>query len=229
MIAMTPQADRGYHHGDLRNALVEAAVKLIAERGVEAFSLREAGRQVGVSPTAAYRHFADKSALLGAVASDGFARLATAMERGMARAPGAPGSPGRAAGRLAAVGEAYVDFALRHPAHFRVMFGPWLQAADCLPGVGPSGKDPFQLLVEALDGLVEAGVIQASARTGAEIVAWSAVHGLAALLVDGSLQLGPRQRAQALRRVQQSVLLGLGGDPALAGGLEPVSVEPHCR
>lgn len=230
---MTPPLERAtYHHGDLRNALVEAAVKLIAERGVEGFSLREAGRIIGVSPTAAYRHFADKSALLGAVASDGFSRMAGAMERGMARIAGTAGTPACAVARLAAVGDAYLDFALRHPSHFRVMFGPWLRDTECLPGVGPSGRDPFQILVEALDGLVAAGVISEASRAGAEIVAWSAVHGLAALVVDGSLQLAPRERDLALRRVQASILRGLGADPRLVepdGAAAAVEAALRCR
>lgn len=226
---MTPPQEReSYHHGDLRNALIEAAVRLIAERGAEGFSLREAGRLVGVSPTAAYRHFADKSALLGAVASDGFSRLAAAMERGMARAPGAAGSAERAVARMAAVGEAYVDFALRHPSHFRIMFGPWLRDTACVPGAGPSGKDPFQLLVEALDEAQAAGVIPARARDGAEVVAWSAVHGFAALVVDGTLPLGSKERSAALRRVLTGVLLGLGADASRLEPVEAVKIAPRC-
>ncbi|MBI5069307.1 MAG: TetR/AcrR family transcriptional regulator [Deltaproteobacteria bacterium] len=226
---MTPPLERdSYHHGDLRHALVEAAVKLIAERGAEGFSLREAGRLVGVSPTAAYRHFADKSALLGAVASDGFSRLAAAMEKGMARAPGAAGGPERAVARMAALGEAYVDFALRHPSHFRIMFGPWLRETECVPGVGPSGKDPFQLLVETLDEAAAAGVIPAEARAGAEVVAWSTVHGFAALVVDGTLPLSARERAAALRRVLTGVLLALGADASRLPPVEAVKFATRC-
>jgi AcrR family transcriptional regulator len=216
---MTPPLERAtYHHGDLRNALLEEAARLVGERGAEGFSLREAARAVGVSPTAAYRHFADKTALLAAVASDGFSRLAAAMEKATARVVAPAGSKARASATLAAVGEAYVEFALRHPARYRVMFGPWMgEAGDCAPGVGPSGKDPYQLLVAALDGLVESGAVRAEARAGAEVVAWSAVHGLAALLVDGLLDLGPRERAGASRLVVRSVLAGRGAAPDLAG------------
>jgi len=216
---MTPPLERAtYHHGDLRNALLDEAARLVAERGAEGFSLREAARAVGVSATAAYRHFADRTALLAAVASDGFARLAAAMERATARVAAPAGSRARAAAVLAAVGEAYVEFAVRHPARYRVMFGPWMGAAPgCAPGVGPSGRDPYQLLVDALDGLVAAGAVAPAARAGGEVVAWSAVHGLAALLVDGLLDLGPTERAAAIGLVVGNVLAGLGVDPALAG------------
>src|SRR5690242_16682619 len=118
-----PAAPRklGYHHGDLRNALVAATLKLVAKGGVEGFSLREAARAVGVSPAAAYRHFADRSALLKAVAHEGLARLAGTMEEAVASAPGAPGSPARAAAELRALGVAYVEFAVANASHFRVM------------------------------------------------------------------------------------------------------------
>jgi len=225
---MTTHLERTtYHHGDLRNALLEEAVRLVARRGVEGFSLREAARALGVSPTAAYRHFADKGSLLGAVASEGFARLATAMERAMARVEAPAGSPAHAVATLGAVGEAYVEFALRHPSHFRVMFGPWMKdAAGCEPGVSPSGKGAYQLLTDALDGLVASGAVTAEARAGAEIVAWASVHGFAALVVDRTLELSPRERAAALRQVRRKLLLGLGVRPALVDQVEPVDADP---
>jgi AcrR family transcriptional regulator len=207
-----------YHHGDLRHALLEAALDLVTTQGVEAFSLREAARELGVSPAAAYRHFADKAALLQALALEGLGRLALAMERAMERAHGAPGSPARAAAELAAVGEAYLEFAVRHPAHFRVMFGPYCphgELEEVPPEAAPHGRDPFQILVDALDALVATGAVPGAARQGAEVVAWSAVHGLASLIVSGSLLLSPAERAQSLALVLRSVLQGLGCPPAL--------------
>src|SRR5512144_3334234 len=93
----TGSARARYHHGDLRNALLETALRLVSERGAEGFSLREAARAVGVSPGAAYRHFADKAALLGALSADGHARLAVAMQRALAQLSSPPGSPAHAA------------------------------------------------------------------------------------------------------------------------------------
>jgi AcrR family transcriptional regulator len=208
----------GYHHGDLRNALVAAALKLVAKHGVEGFSLREAARAVGVSPAAAYRHFQDRSALLKALAHEGLARLALKMEQAVATAPGAPGSPARAAAELAGIGAAYVEFAVAHASHFRVMFGPWCDLADELaPELLPHGRDPLQLLVDTLDGMVRVGAITAAARQGAETFAWSAVHGFAALLVEGGLPFGAAERAQAYGVVQRMILLGLDVSPELAG------------
>jgi AcrR family transcriptional regulator len=207
-----------YHHGDLRNALVDAALELVAKHGVEGFSLREAARAVGVSPAAAYRHFEDRSALLKAVAHEGLARLALKMEEAVATAPGAPGSPARAAAELAGIGAAYVAFAVAHPAHFRVMFGPWCDLGDELaPELLPHGRDPLQLLADTLDAMVRAGAIAAAARQGAEISAWSAVHGLASLLVEGGLRLSAAECSRAHGTVMRVLLLGLGVSPELAG------------
>jgi AcrR family transcriptional regulator len=226
-----------YHHGDLRNALLETALRLVAERGPEGFSLREAAREVGVSPGAAYRHFADKQALMTALGADGHGRLATAMEKAIAKTPGTPGTKAHAATALAAIGEAYVEFAVRHPSHFRVMFGPCVQEEGFAPGCAPSGRDSFQILVDALDALVSSGAVSARARMSAEIPAWSAVHGLAALLVDGALPLAARARTDAVRMVTRTLLVGLGGDPSLApaptgpvdGDPRPASQRPARR
>jgi AcrR family transcriptional regulator len=216
-----------YHHGDLRNALLERALALVAERGPEGFSLREAAREVGVSPAAAYRHFADKDALVAAIGADGHGRLAAAMERAASRVPGAPGSRTRAAETLLAIGDAYVEFAVRHPSHFRVMFGPCLESEGFAPGCAPSGRDAFGILVGALDDLVATGAIRPEARAGAEISAWAGVHGLASLLVDGAIVLAPRERGPATQVVTRTILLGLGADPALLPAPAGLDADPR--
>ncbi len=223
----TPAAARkgGYHHGDLRNALVAEALELVTKKGVEGFSLREAARGVGVSPAAAYRHFEDRSALLEALAHQGLARLALEMEEAVATAPGTPGSPARAAAELSRLGAAYVEFAVAHPSHFRVMFGPWCDlGVELAPELLPRGRDPLHLLSDTLDGMVRAGAIKAAARESAEIPAWSAVHGFASLLVEGGLALEPAERSRAYDVVQRMILLGLGVSPDVVprtGGKAP--------
>ncbi len=219
MRARPPKRGR-YHHGDLRNALLQAALKLVARKGVEGFSLREAARAVGVSAAAAYRHFEDKSALLAAIALEGLVRLAGRMEEALARAPGAPGTPARAAAEMTAIGWAYVEFAVANPSYFRVMFGPWCehpQAAQIPPETFPRGRDPFQILADMLDGMARAGAISTASREGAEIAAWSAVHGLSSLLVEGSLLMDAVGRAQAYAVIRRTLLLAFGAPAALAG------------
>jgi AcrR family transcriptional regulator len=227
----TPAAPRkrAYHHGDLRNALLAAALKLVARHGAEGFSLREAARALGVSPAAAYRHFEDRSALLRALAHEGLSHLALAMEEAVASAPGEPGSTERAAAELARIGTAYVEFAVAHPSRFRVMFGPWCDLAQELaPELLPRGRDPLHVLTDTLDGMVRAGAITAGAREGAEVSTWSAVHGLASLLVDGGL-LDGGDRARTCALVLRTVLLGLGVAPEVAAsalGAAPATPRP---
>jgi AcrR family transcriptional regulator len=229
-VKSSPRPKRGYHHGDLKNALVTTALRLVAERGPEGFSLREAAREVGVSPGAAYRHFADRTALLAALAADGHGRLATAMERALARVPGPAGTAAHGAASLGAIGEAYVEFAVRHPAHFRVMFGPCTAMEGFIPGCAPSGRDAFQILVDTLDGLAAVGAMDASLRDSAALVAWSSVHGLAGLIVEGALEMGARDRAGAVEAVTRTLLLGLGAPPELlVQARETPSVDPRRR
>lgn len=223
---LTP-ARAGYHHGDLRQALLETTLRLVAERGAEGFSLREAAREVGVSPAAAYRHFADKPALLAALAAEGHGRLAAAMEKGAARVDEAAPPPARAAERFVAIGRAYVEFALKNSSFFRVMFGPACQGEDFEPCCAPSGRDPYRILSDTLDELVRTGAIPPARRAGAEIPAWSAVHGLATLLVDGALPVTARQRAGAFVVVARSLLHGLGCDEALLPPTPTRWEEPH--
>jgi AcrR family transcriptional regulator len=203
----------------------------VSKRGVEGFSLRETARAVGVSPAAAYRHFQDKSALLADIALDGHVRLAGVMLEALTGAQGAPGSAARATAELAAIGTAYVEFALAHPSHFRVMFGPWCEHPEReeLPmEVFPDGRDPYQFLVDALHALVRSGAISKDARAGAEIAAWSAVHGLATLLVERALPLAPAERRVAIAAVLRSILASLGA-PIPAGLRGPAPVEPPWR
>jgi len=185
-----PQKRDTYRHGDLRRALVEAGTELASEGGPEAVVLREATRRAGVAPSAAYRHFEDRRALLDAVCSAAQAALASALEEELSGLAddGNPADAARA--RLRAVGTGYMRFARKEPGLFRTAFSASdnLRSAASSVRAGSGGMTPFQLLGAALDGLVEAGVLSEGRRPGAEFLAWSAVHGLGMLLIDGPLR-----------------------------------------
>jgi AcrR family transcriptional regulator len=173
-----------YHHGDLRRALLEEAVRTIQDDGAPALTLRAVGARLGVSRTALYRHFADKSALLNAVSEEGFRRLGDALERAWADAGG--GIPG-----FEEMGRAYVQFALDNPSHYRVMFGVWNSREHHDPELRAAGTRAFQLLVDALAALQRDGV----ARRDETAVAvaryvWAVVHGISMLGIDGRLPDG---------------------------------------
>ena len=216
---MTLQRD-GYHHGDLRNALVASAVRLIETSGTTSFSLREAARDVGVSANAAYRHFDDKSALMTAVAAFGFRQLATQMVGAMASAAGGRAKGPASVARFKAVGRAYVEFAVAHPELFRVMFGEC--GAECRkaePG-DDATEDPWSLLGKSLDALVADGLLAAERRPGAELKAWSVVHGFASLALDGLASMpAAADRARALEALLEFTVVGLCGvrGPSLGG------------
>ena len=208
-----PAARSTYRHGDLRRVLLEAGIELARSGGPGAVVLREATRRAGVAPNAAYRHFAGRDALLQAVRAAALSAVAGAMEAELATLPAdlPPAEFARASVR--AVGTGYLRFALAEPGLFRTAFARsdvLIQATPEVPTAGPGGLNPFERLGAALDKLVSAGLMPAERRPGAEYLAWSAVHGLAMLVVDGPLApvIGP-QLAQIGQRLIDMVEKGL--------------------
>ena len=199
-----------YHHGDLRNALVLTAVRMIEDDGLGQFSLRAAAREVGVSPNAAYRHFNDKSGLLTAVGRHGFEQLALRMRRAMSANRAGKGPAERAVARFKATGRAYVEFALAHPELFEVMFGR-SGAHSPVPRDSADGEaGTYALLGSALDDLVSTGVLAAARRPGAELKAWVTVHGFARLCLDDAVRLpSGSTRAGALEDLLNFAVAGI--------------------
>ncbi len=194
-----------YRHGDLRRALLEAGIALARSGGPEAVVLREVTRQAGVVPNAAYRHFGSRQELLKAVRAAALSASAAAMEAELAAVPAGLPPPDAARAALRAIGTGYLRFAQAENGLFRTAYA----ASDDLAGpgdparAGPSGKNPFQLLGEALDQMVAAGLMSPERRPGAEFLAWSAVHGLAMLVLDGPLGpvVGPQMQQVGQRLI----------------------------
>lgn len=181
------EAKRGFHHGDLAGALVATASGLIAARGGPDFSLREVAESVGVSHTAAYRHFAAKADLLAEIAARGFARLDKAVTAAIVRR----GEAIDAVASLRTAGLAYLDFAERHPGPYRVMF----LAELCDAARHPALVEAASKALRTLNGVVAAGQVAGDLRPDppAETIAaaiWAAVHGHALLLLDGQIRDG---------------------------------------
>lgn len=177
---MSKPSKRAYHHGNLRPALLEAALELIAEVGPQSFTLREVARRARVSHAAPYRHFADKDALLAELAADGFRLLgeATMVDPAVA-------DPARA---FQASGAAYLRFALEHPAHYRVMFGDAIANPTAHPDLVTHGHRAFQILIDSIAACQRAGLVRAGDPEELAIAAWAMVHGLASLIIDGRLR-----------------------------------------
>ncbi|WP_068635521.1 TetR/AcrR family transcriptional regulator [Thauera butanivorans] len=210
---MSIAARSTYHHGDLRTALVEAGMALVREGGPQALVLREATRRAGVTPNAAYRHFANHQALFEAVRAAVLGVLAAAMEAELRQAEGLRDPAERARGMLAAVGRGYLGFAQAETGWFRTAFAFGVHDVE-VPAdparTAAKGLNPFELLGHALDAMVHAGVLPAERRPGAEYLAWSAVHGMALLIIDGPLRNASAEQQQVLgARLLRMVELGL--------------------
>jgi AcrR family transcriptional regulator len=168
---------RPYHHGHLRETLLQGAVRVIAEVGPSAFTLREVARRAGVSHNAPYRHFRDKDALLAAVATEGFRELTRSMQEAGERQP-------RALDKLKDSGLAYVAFALRRPEHFTVMFdAPVCDSED--PEYVQASEESFNTLVTFIRNCQDEGQLPAGDTMDRALYAWSLVHGIAKLAVAG--------------------------------------------
>jgi AcrR family transcriptional regulator len=175
---------------DLKEQVLEASVALIAEAGVAGLSLREVARRAGVSHQAPYHYFPDRESILAALVERGFTELG---DRMIAAASG----KGAVKKRLAAAGRAYVDFALERPVYFRLMFRPELVNVARFPLVQQAGQRAYGVL----EGLVAEKLERRRAPAGtAEAMAsmhWSVVHGLSALLLDGSMgKMFPEKKAR---------------------------------
>ncbi|MEU7044784.1 TetR/AcrR family transcriptional regulator [Streptomyces varsoviensis] len=191
-----PQAST-YHHGDLRAACLRAARELLEEDGSAALSMRAVARRAGVSPTAPYRHFPDREALVSAVAAGGYRELAGHL----AAAHPEPATPDE----LAAVAVAYVRFALDHPALFRAMF-----AEPCDPG-NEERVAATAAVSEYVRGIVRRAYPDA-APDALSTAVWALVHGLAFLHLDGKLDASTAETVAD--RVRAAVLALLGTAPA---------------
>ena len=165
-----------YHHGSLREELIDACVRLIEAEGIGAVSLRRVAREAGVSPGAPYHHFPDRAALLSAISARGFEILAQDLAAAVAHPPGTPG-PDDVARAVAA----YVAFARRQSGHFQIMFRPELSQPEKHPAVREAGDAALKVVTDLVD---ELGIADPQALA---IALWALAHGLASLTLDGQI------------------------------------------
>ncbi len=211
---MSTSAERPYHHGELRPALVSAALELLSDGGVDALSLRAVARRAGVSAMAPYRHYADKEALLAAVATHGFTGLRTALLA----------ADGRAASGQALVAQAvaYVGYALDNPALFRLMFGP--KRVGMHPAMAAAGDAAYAVLADR----VAADTPDDAGRDARVLGCWAMVHGLACLFLDGRIgEKTPAPAEDITRYVAQAMIAG--AEPPAASRQEGFAGAPGLR
>jgi len=204
-----------YHHGDLRNALVRAGAELAERGGPESVTIRAAAKKVGVTPTAAYRHFAGHEELFQAVKEHAFDTLAKAMAHYLDSLEPVDDPVLDAVRRLNAAGRGYIRFARTEPGLFRTAFFRGATLPDGEEAERPD--NPFGMLGAVLDRLADVGYLAPHSRPMAELAAWSAAHGVAMMIIDGPLREMPKaEQDQVVDRVLTVLTHGLGDGPAAA-------------
>ncbi len=205
------QAKRGrsYHHGDLKQALRDAALELIRERGAESVSLREISQAAGVSHTAAYRHYADKQALLADLAEEAFRTLDRIHRRTIESTAGGP------ADQLAACGRDYVRFAIDNPHLLSLMFGNVIIDWHAHPSLVLAGQGLATTLETVVRAGQAAGVFRAGDPRELALAAWSLVHGLSSLIVGRRVPHRGAPRGYVERGTETCIKLLMGGISAL--------------
>lgn len=191
-----------YHHGNLRNALMEEALRQIALVGAHSLSLRVVARNVGVSHTASYRHFGSKEDMLAAIAERGFVMLGDALSAAMEKHKGDPLEA------FEASGVAYVEFGVGHPEHLQVMFGGMLAGYEQWPSLQKARDGAAGLLKFGVHMAVESGQIRGEEDTIA-LAAWSMGHGLTQLIVSKQLKRGKESARQLAMAVGSMLRKGL--------------------
>jgi AcrR family transcriptional regulator len=200
------QPKQGYHHGDLRNALVGEGLKLLEEAGHSDFTLRDLARRVGVSAAAPYAHFADKSALLAAIATTGFVRLNAALESAVA-------NDADPADQFLHMGSAYVRFGMDHPALYKLMFASEELPAKHgdYPELQSAAETAFGLLTGLLERMQRQGFLRAGDPEADGLSVWAHVHGLTSLIITGRVECAGDPAPQAAAAVSSSLMTLLTG------------------
>ena len=170
-----------YHHGDLKNALIQAGIEILAQEGVNGLSLRKVARQAGVSHAAPYAHFTDKQALIAAISTEGYHRLYARLQAAVDRCPADP------ARQWVEIAWAYVQFALQETAYFRVILSGVLEKEKDYPAFVAISKQSYALVVQVVEACQSAGVLRPGPSDLAAVSVWSLVHGFVLLLLEGQI------------------------------------------
>jgi AcrR family transcriptional regulator len=173
-----PTTGKKYHHGDLKNALIQAGIEILATEGVGALSLRRVARAAGVSHAAPYAHFADKQALIAAISTAGYQKLHDRLSVVLAHYPDDP------ARQLVEVGWTYLDFALTDTAHFKITFSGVVEQERAYPALVENAQQSFRLVVQIVTACQARGILKAGPSDLLTLSIWGAIHGLISLILE---------------------------------------------
>ena len=195
-----------YHHGNLQNKLLEETIKIIAERNVASVTLRSLSKRLGVSRTAPYRHFSNKTQLLSHVAIIGFERFRAHLQRGYKR------GNGDVLEQFQHMGYAYIQFALQHPSYYKLMFNEPLLTENRSAELKAASDASFNQLLDILRQCQQADVLKNDDIELQAIFIWSSLHGFCSLLLEGHLPLEQQQQDMFLY-IKETLLQGIGVTP----------------
>ena len=200
----SPRKQGSYHHGDLRRAVIDSALQLIAEQGIESLTLREIAKRVGVSRMAPYRHFENKAVLLAVLAQEGFQALYDHIQGTLAKASPLPLE------KLQVLGVAYIFYAVKNPVHYRVMFDSSLSNRTLYPPLYDTAVKSFNCLVEVLVDCQHKALIREGDPKELAQINWSMCHGLAMLLIDNQfVTMGHRPVEELANAAVKTLIDGL--------------------
>jgi AcrR family transcriptional regulator len=172
---------KNYHHGDLKNALIKAGVRILAKEGVSGLSLRKVALKAGVSHSAPYSHFADKQALIAAISTEGFRQLYEKVSTAAQRFKDQPTK------QLVEVAWVYVQFAMEDPDRFKVMFSDVLEKEKDYPEFVAESQRNFQLVMDIVQMNQASGQLRSGPTELVALSAWGIVHGFVMLLLEGQI------------------------------------------
>jgi AcrR family transcriptional regulator len=170
-----------YHHGDLKNALIQAGIEILSEQGLHALSLRKVAQRAGVSHAAPYAHFTDKQALIAAISTEGYRKLYDCLAEAAEQYRHDP------LHQLIEAAWAYVQFALREPAHFKITLSSLVEKEQEYPAFIEMTKKAFGLVVEVTEACQNAGILKPGPSDQVAVSVWSMVHGFTSLVLEGQI------------------------------------------
>jgi len=199
---------KNYHHGDLKNALIEAGIKILAKEGVSGLSLRKVAKEAGVSHSAPYAHFTDKQSLIAAISTEGFKQLYAELDAAILAHGGNPRE------QLLEGAWAYVQFAMKNTGTFKIMFSGVLEKEKDYPAFVEISRKTFEKVTDVVKACQDAGALHAAPPDVMAVAVWGQIHGVISLILEGQVSHVVLDRFSIREIVSVALKQGMSGKPS---------------